>query len=180
MARQQNAPQMRNLDDLESGYRAQQQEYQQQYQGQQKNAFEHGLATNRAAAAANNVDAGSARLNNFNNGGAVQNLAEAGQRAAFGAQQVNDQYNTWADSRQVQHERNLQNAAMENRDMETRMKYDSQNHMADSLASGMQGTGGYQSPLGGLTANSAPRMDIYNNRGARIGGSILDPLTSGY
>jgi hypothetical protein len=140
---------------------------------------------NRANAAVNNVDAGSARLNNFNNTGAAQNANE--QVGEMVHANNNWEYQRGDEERQAQNgfERSLQDRAMSDREHQTAvsdranaMKYGSMNVQSNALASGMQSMG--SSPLTGLTASTpTPGVDIYNNGGQRIGGSGYRSVLSG-
>jgi len=152
------------------------------HQTEWTNKMQH---ADRANAAANNTDGGSARLNNFNNTGAARQANEA-----VGEMVHAD--NNWEYQRGVENaydqnsfERGLQDRAMADRERQTansaadaQMKYGSQNYQADSIARSMNAMNG--SPLTGLTAQpTTPGVDIYNNGGQRIGGSGYRSVLSG-
>jgi hypothetical protein len=167
---------MRNLNDVESQWRPTETSYQGAISAHGKNAFEHQLAANRAQRAANNTEpgTGSSRLygGGYGTQGAADNLYEGAARADNMRANAQTQRDIWASGREVQHERNLQNAAMELRDKEVELKYDAQNQMSNAIGSGLQGMNS-GNILAGLTQHSSQPagVDIFNSQGSRVGGS---------
>lgn len=162
---------MRNLDDLESAWRAEHDMRTGMMQGLQTATRDANRHANRMASA------GDPMMNGFAVKDAAQYADQMGQRTG----QAADSYNSWAAGREIQHERNLMNAGAETAQynaetarQESNNKLAGQQAMANSIASMGSGLGGLGS--GGMGGNSAS-MDLHDSNGGRIGGgSVLGGL----
>jgi hypothetical protein len=134
---------------------------------------------NRAMAAANRTDGGSAQLNNFMNTGAAQNAVQHAADTQHADNVWNQQLGDERAMQQVGFERGLQDRAMSDREAQTAnserdsaRKYGSMNVMSNSI--GRMGGG----LLSGLTTSApqAPAVNLYGSNGRRIGGTPLDGL----
>jgi hypothetical protein len=165
---------MRNLDDLESAWRAEHDQrtgLMQSLQTATRDGMRH---ANRMASS------GDPMMNGFAVKDAAQYADQMGQRVG----QAQDSYNSWAAGREVQHERNLMNAGAETAQynaetarQEVNNKLAGQQALAGSISRMAGGMGGGSGGGDGGGGGNSASMDLRSSSGGRIGGgSVLGGL----
>jgi hypothetical protein len=161
---------MRNMDDLESAWR-----------GEHDARLGQIMGLNTAARDANRhvgrmASAGDPMMNGF----AVRDAAQYADTMGNMAGQAQGAYNSWAAGREVQHERNLQNAAAETNQYNAETaRMDSANKLAgqQSLANSIAGMGNAYGGFAGMTNGNGASIGLYGSDGQQIGsGNVLGGL----
>jgi hypothetical protein len=158
---------MRNLDDLESAWRGESDQRVGQMQGLQSATRDANRFAGRMASA------GDPMMNGFAVKDAAQYADQMGQRA----DQAMDSYNMWSAGRDIQHERNVQDATAETNqyNAETaRRNSDNQLRGQQALASSIASMGNSYSQMPNQTqgGNSAS-IGLYGSGGQPIGGGTV-------
>jgi len=164
-------------DPLESPYRAKELIYTGLANDKAKAAMESQMAANAYRGGPSDPGAGQVSMGGF--GG-----AEAGRQAArdsLSLSQTQGERENWAGGREIQHDRNLQNAEQDRRMYDSQTaRYVSDNNLRaqQSLASSL-GAGLFQTPNIQGMANQAPGTTMYGPGGQTIGGSGMGGALSG-